>query len=191
MRIACYCALLLGMFFPLGVIAAQPANEFMDAVTKEFGYPATAIDQYNGKNADMLQRVMTRFKNSGNASDYQYYVLKSPEWNAFASAGMSKPDVVCVLNGLLEDVQRDDELAGIIAHEISHNRHGDATARLLEGIASGVIAEIIFNKDSGGTSGLDTSIFMSFMSLGFSRKMESRSDAEAFIHDHRNGLRSS
>lgn len=181
MRIACYCALLLSMTFPLVAMAAQPAGEFMSAVSKEFGYPSMAVEQYNGKNADMLQRVMTRFRNSGNASDYQYYVMKSPEWNAFASAGMAEPNVVCLFNGLLEEVQRDDELAGIIAHEISHNRHSDATERLWQAIASGVIAEVIFDDDSGASSGGDSLIFMNFMSLGFSRKMETRSDAEALF----------
>ena len=181
MRILLLCSFVLVLVLPQAAWAAQPADQFMTSASREFGYPHYSIEQYQGKNAGMLRSVVARFRQAGYAGDYRFYVMTSPEWNAFASAGMAKPDVVCVLAGLLDDVTLEDELAGIVAHEISHNRHSDASDRLLQGLASGVIAHIILDEDSAHKSGADQMLFMQFMMLGYSRKMETRSDAEALF----------
>jgi predicted Zn-dependent protease len=48
--------------------------------------------------------------------DYQFYVVQHPALNAFAVPG----GYVFVFSGLLAHVETDDELAGVLAHEIGH-----------------------------------------------------------------------
>jgi len=48
--------------------------------------------------------------------DYRFYVVEHPALNAFAVPG----GYVFVFSGLLAQVRSDDELAGVLAHEIGH-----------------------------------------------------------------------
>jgi predicted Zn-dependent protease len=52
----------------------------------------------------------------GQPFDYQFYVVQHPALNAFAVPG----GYVFVFSGLLARVTNDDELAGVLAHEIGH-----------------------------------------------------------------------
>src|SRR5262249_15994610 len=48
--------------------------------------------------------------------EYRFFVVQSPELNAFAVPG----GYVFVFSGLLARAKNDDELAGVLAHEIGH-----------------------------------------------------------------------
>ncbi len=48
--------------------------------------------------------------------DYQFYVLNTPDINAFAVPGGK----VFLNSGLILMVESEDELAGVMAHEIGH-----------------------------------------------------------------------
>src|SRR5262249_23365728 len=48
--------------------------------------------------------------------DYRFYVVQSPELNAFAVPG----GYVFVFSGLLARAANDDELAGVLAHAVGH-----------------------------------------------------------------------
>ena len=52
----------------------------------------------------------------GQQFDYQFYVVQSPVINAFAVPG----GYIFVFSGLLAHLGNDDELAGVLAHEIGH-----------------------------------------------------------------------
>ena len=77
-------------------------------------------------------------------------VYDSPEVNAFATGPSKKRSLVAVSSGLLRSMQR-DEVAGVLAHEVSHISNGDmVTMTLVQGVVnafsiffSRVIANII------------------------------------------------
>jgi heat shock protein HtpX len=77
-------------------------------------------------------------------------VYDSPEVNAFATGPSKKRSLVAVSSGLLRSMQR-DEVAGVLAHEVSHIGNGDmVTMTLIQGVVnafsiffSRVIANII------------------------------------------------
>lgn len=50
---------------------------------------------------------------------YQFKVVKDPDINAFSLPG----GIIYVNTGLLEAIGTDDELAGVLAHEIAHSAH--------------------------------------------------------------------
>ena len=77
-------------------------------------------------------------------------VYDSPEVNAFATGPSKKRSLVAVSSGLLRSMQR-DEVAGVLAHEVSHIGNGDmVTMTLIQGVVnafsiffSRVIANIV------------------------------------------------
>lgn len=58
---------------------------------------------------------------------YHFALLDSPEINAFAAPG----GIIMITRGLLNSVKSEDELAAVLAHEISHviQRHGIAAIK--------------------------------------------------------------
>lgn len=177
---------LIGILFALPVYAAsfspEKSRDFMNAVSTQFDAHYYPLSEYSGENAQMLKDVLTRFTADGSTKQYEFYVMESPEWNAFASAGMASPDIVCVLTGLLKDMKSPDELAGVVAHEIAHNNNKDAEHQLTKTNLSAAISEIVFNnKVTDDKDGEQQSIFVGFMTLGFSRKQESIADRDSLF----------
>ena len=122
-------------------------------------------------------------------------VYDSPEVNAFATGPRKSRSLVAVSSGLLRSMQR-DEVAGVLAHEVSHIGNGDmVTMTLVQGVVnafsiffSRVIANIIRQLVDERISHLvffvSTIVFdIIFSMLGmivvawFSRAREFRADA--------------
>ncbi len=95
----------------------------------------------------------------------EIYVLeKEPGINAFA-AGYSPADAaVCVTQGSLDNLTR-DELQGVIAHEFSHMIHGDMRLNIrLMGVVFGIVVLSVIGRQilqaawwSGGTARIGSS----------------------------------
>jgi heat shock protein HtpX len=73
------------------------------------------------------------------------YLIDDPAMNAFATGRDPKNGVVAITTGLRKSLSR-DELAGVIAHEISHIRHYDIRLGMLMATLAGII---IFMSDAG------------------------------------------
>lgn len=73
---------------------------------------------------DMLDRIAAATERPD--IEYSAHIVASPLVNAFTLPG----GWVYVTTGLLDDVQSDDELAGVIAHEIAHNVNQHAIERM-------------------------------------------------------------
>lgn len=67
---------------------------------------------------DYVQRIGARLVKTLGAQefDYRFYVVQSPVLNAFAVPG----GYVFIFSGLLARVSNDDELAGVLGHEMGH-----------------------------------------------------------------------
>jgi predicted Zn-dependent protease len=70
--------------------------------------------------------------------DYHFYVVQEPVLNAFAVPG----GYVFVFSGLVARVKNDDELAGVLAHEIGH-AHAHHVTRLESASAPWTIASLL------------------------------------------------
>lgn len=73
---------------------------------------------------DMLDRIAAATERPD--IEYSPHIVSSPLVNAFTLPG----GWVYVTTGLLDDVQSDDELAGVLAHEIAHNVNQHAIERM-------------------------------------------------------------
>jgi hypothetical protein len=146
-----------------------PADTFMSVVAGQFGGARfMGADEYSGQGHELLRDVLGRFHRSGFARDYRFYVMDIAQFNAFASAGLAVPDVVCVFTGTLAELATPDELAGIVAHEIGHNDHRHFEKLQLQML----IAEKITKEIQKQPDQLLSTIFQH----GFTRENEAEAD---------------
>lgn len=125
--------------------------------------------------------------------------------NAFATGRNPENGVVCVTQGLMNSLE-DDEVAGVIAHELAHIKNRDTlinTAVATVAGALGFLAEMAFwgamfggrEEDGEMFSALAlmivTPLIATVIRMAVSRSMEYRADAEAVkIHGQKEGLSS-
>ncbi|MHB9025511.1 MAG: M48 family metalloprotease [Armatimonadota bacterium] len=111
---------------------------------------------------------------------YEFRVLALPEYNAFALPG----GFIFVFEGLLAQTSSDDELAFVLAHEITHAAHrhwAQQTEKMkifeVLGAASAVV--------TGTTLG---SLVTALIGLKYTRDMENDADKTALEHLHKAGF---
>jgi Zn-dependent protease with chaperone function len=109
---------------------------------------------------------------------YTFQVVDAKDENAFALPGGS----MFICRGMVEGVKNDGELAGVLAHELSHVslRHGTAQATRATPYEIGAIAGQILGGILGGTAGQVISTGSQFgistAFLRFSREYEKQAD---------------
>jgi len=123
-------------------------------------YGITPISQQNLHSLSPKQKLVydTVFdiaqKNGITTPEVGFYV--SPDPNAFATGPTKNKSLVAASSGLL-DAMNDDEIQGVIGHEMSHILNGDmVTMTLLQGIVNTFViffARIIANIFDNYTDG--------------------------------------
>lgn len=149
----------------------------------------------------MMNLVHTLAKKAGLSLMPEVGIYDSPEVNAFATGPSRNNSLVAVSSGLLARM-RNDEIEGVLGHEIAHIVNGDmVTMTLLQGVINAFVmffARILsffitraFNRREDETESVSPLIYhttvlvleMVFLSFGalivaaFSRKREFRADA--------------
>ncbi|MFQ3275647.1 MAG: heat shock protein HtpX [Candidatus Nanohaloarchaea archaeon] len=122
--------------------------------------------------------------------------------NAFATGRNPEKGVVCVTQGLLNQLEK-DEVEGVIAHELAHIKNRDTLINALVATVAGAVAMIaelafwssLFTGEEEGEmiSALAfmivTPIIATIIRMAVSRTMEFRADSEAVrIHGSKEGL---
>lgn len=164
----------------------------------------TVIDPNSASSADraLVQMIFSLAKKAGLPKMPEIGIYESPEVNAFATGPSRSNSLVAVSSGLLARL-RQDEIEGVIGHEITHIANGDmVTMTLLQGIINAfvmffarIIAFALMNlfskRDEESSEGISPLFYqltvfaleMVFMVLGtlviaaFSRYREFRADA--------------
>ncbi len=107
--------------------------------------------------------------------DFNFYVIREDTYNAFAGPGGH----IFINSGLLIAMEREDELAGILGHEIAHVTCRHIAERISRsrtiGIASlaGVVAGILLGSGEAAMSSLAAG---QAMTLAYSREAEIQAD---------------
>jgi heat shock protein HtpX len=67
------------------------------------------------------------------------YITDNPQPNAFATGRSPEHAAVCVTSGLLSQVNQ-EELAGVLAHELGHVKHRDTLTMTITAVMAGAIS---------------------------------------------------
>jgi heat shock protein HtpX len=154
------------------------------------------IDGQTGSpDLDWLYRTIQRQTQQAQIPMPEVGVYESPEVNAFATGPSKSRSLVAVSSGLLRTM-RQDEVEGVIAHELTHIQNGDmVTMTLIQGVVNAFVfflSRLIGSmvRDSRGNAGalsFVVTLVLQFV-LGllgmivvawFSRAREFRADAGA------------
>jgi Zn-dependent protease with chaperone function len=108
-------------------------------------------------------------------------VLSTPIPNAFALPGAK----IYLLSGLLAKAENPDEIAGVLAHELGHLRHRDATRNLIYNGGTSFLIGLLFGDITG--SGALVFASRSLVTLSYSREAEYNADTFAIDVMHRLG----
>lgn len=152
----------------------------------------------NGRHAFILDRVRA-FAQKERIAMPEVYIYPSEELNAFATGPSRNNSLVAVSEGLLRHMN-EDEIEGVLAHEVAHIANGDmVTMALVQGIVNAfvmflarvvaiAIDNMVSNDEEGGGLGyLGYFIVVNVLQLvfglltapvvaGFSRFREYRAD---------------
>ena len=92
----------------------------------------------NTKEMDLYNILEELVLDSNTAFMPELYVIDAPYMNAFASGWNENNSIIAVTNTLMHKLSR-DELKAVVAHELSHIRHGDIRLTLSVGILSNIM----------------------------------------------------
>ena len=129
-----------------------------------------------------FNKLMTALREAaGMDTSIKSAVLLTPIPNAFALPGAK----VYLLNGLLAKAENPDEIAGVLAHELGHLRHRDATRNLIYNGGTSFLIGLLFGDITG--SGALIFASRSLVTLSYSREAEYNADTFAIDVMHRLG----
>lgn len=184
-------AVVLTVSLAAGLAGAGTEPPYKPEYEQRIGQEAAAQVEKQYKlyeDEEALARLKTIVNEIAQASDrpevvYDVRILDTDEVNAFSLPG----GIVYATRGLLEDVQSDHELAGVLAHEIAHNCTYDALIQaernkdLFTGSMAAAIAAILL----GGSSETVSTVLVAGEYVrqsvlgGYSIDMETAADAHA------------
>lgn len=183
-----------GMTF--GLIIAVLMNGIAYFFSDKIALASSGARPVSREEAPRLYTVMERLAAKGNLPMPKLYVIPQAAPNAFATGRNPSHASVAATEGLLE-LMNDDELEGVIAHELSHVRNYDILTTSIAATLAGAITWIaqmgrfalIFggyggDRDRRGGGGLEALLMLIvaplaalLIQLGISRQREYAADA--------------
>jgi len=95
--------------------------------------------QVDANSAPDLYRLVERLAAQAKLPMPKVYITENPQPNAFATGRNPDHAAVCVTTGLLGQVSQ-EELAGVLAHELGHVKHRDTLTMTITAVMAGAIS---------------------------------------------------
>lgn len=130
---------------------------------------------------DTLELIGVRLTGGGNAYRYRFHLAEDSQVNALALPGGH----IVVFTGLIRAVASADELAGVLAHEISHVERRHALRNMIHGLGWRAVLGVALWDFSGGVWG---NMARELGALSYSRDLEFEADREGVKLLRRAGL---
>jgi heat shock protein HtpX len=99
-------------------------------------YGARPVDE---SSAPDLVHLVGRLSSAAGLPMPKVYIVENPQPNAFATGRSPEHAAVCVTTGLLQRVNQ-EELAGVLAHELSHVKNRDTLTMTMTATIAGAIS---------------------------------------------------
>jgi heat shock protein HtpX len=184
-----------GMTFGLVIAVVMNAGAYF--FSDKIALRSAGAQPVTREQAPRLYAVMERLAGKAGLPMPRLYVSPQPAPNAFATGRNPHHAAVCVTAGLMQ-IMNDDELEGVIAHELSHVRNYDILTSSIAATLAGAITWVaemgrwglIFggyggSRDGEGEGNAITAILMLILAplaalllqLGISRQREYQADA--------------
>ena len=112
-------------------------------------YNAIPVDE---SNAQGLYEIVSRLTQKANLPMPKIYIIPEEVPNAFATGRNPSHAAVAVTEGLLK-ILNENEIEGVLAHELSHVRHYDILTGSIAAILAGAIAMLANFAKIGGIAG--------------------------------------
>src|SRR6266404_5780485 len=176
----------------MALLFAAVGNAFAYFFSDKIALWSSGAQPVTREQLPRLYAVMERLAAKANLPVPKLYVIPEAAPNAFATGRSPRHASVAVTEGLLQ-LMNDDELEGVIAHELSHVRNYDI---LISSIAATIAGAITYlarmgfwfgsggrdnNREGGGLAGILMLILAPFaaflLQLGISRQREYSADA--------------
>jgi predicted Zn-dependent protease len=137
----------------------------------------TTYKEYTGNSAllNYVRSVGTKVVNIASRKkeiNYQFYILESPEVNAFTIPGGS----VFITTECLKYIKNEAELAGVLAHEVGHNERKHTTDTIKRAMAAQGIAQGAFSQNDPALVKVLAGLSLNLILNGYSRKQEKEAD---------------
>jgi heat shock protein HtpX len=143
-------SLLMGLFLVVGAIVGGQVGMtvafVMAAGMNLFAYwnsDRMLLSMYGARQVDEnsnpeLYRLVTRLAGAAHLPMPRVFISDNPQPNAFATGRNPDHAAVCVTQGLLARVGQ-EELAGVLAHELGHVRNRDTLTMTMVAVMAGAI----------------------------------------------------
>jgi heat shock protein HtpX len=95
--------------------------------------------QVDAQSAPELYNLVARLAEKAQLPMPKVYITENPQPNAFATGRNPDHAAVCVTTGLMEQVSQ-EELAGVLAHELGHVKHRDTLTMTIVAVMAGAIS---------------------------------------------------
>jgi heat shock protein HtpX len=136
--------LVLGRWWPLGVAAIVAFLVFQLMASDKVALKAVGAHEVTAEQEPELHAVIDRLCALADMPKPTIAVSESSVPNAFAAGRKRRGIVLCVTRGMLTRLD-EQELEGVMAHELSHVAHGDAIVMTIAsfiGVLAGLTARI-------------------------------------------------
>jgi len=102
------------------------------------------LSMYGARQVDVgsapdLYHIVERLAAQAKLPMPKVYITENPQPNAFATGRSPEHAAVCVTSGLLQQVSQ-EELAGVLAHELGHVKHRDTLTMTIVAVMAGAIS---------------------------------------------------
>lgn len=125
----------------------------------------------DGAALEAVELIGVRLTAGGQNYRYRFHTALDPQMNAFALPGGH----VVVFTGLLGNAESAEELAGVLAHEISHVELRHTLRNMIHGLGWRAVLGIVLGDFSGGIWG---GMARELGGLSYSRDLEREADFE-------------
>ena len=122
--------------------------------------------------SNMGQRIVSNAPAPFNQLPWHFYVVEDPSLNAFAIPGGH----VYVNTGLIANANNASELAGVMAHEISHVVARHSTEQISKQYGLSVLAGLVLGQNPGALAQIAAQIVAGGALARFSREAEREAD---------------
>lgn len=165
--------IILGVYIILGLMVDAAVSRMPEKVERDLNKLFTnRYKKEQTKDEEKVQKLLDTLVKELPASDrnYSVYIIDNPDFNAFAVPGGN----IIILSGLFKQLDSEDELSFVFAHELGHFAHQDHLKALGRGLVLLVISSTLLGDNSSTSNFLKNSLTNTEMK--FSQKQETNAD---------------